>query len=240
MNQNNIFIGLSQDSIKGLETATREGLISPVNWKGKLKSVSGDITHLTDWELEMISKHLNRNKKDIDIDNIKILKNESCKLSDDYSKKVRQAGGWKLNITSTKKGSSRLRLELAHIGILEPSPSQYQAHHIVPTNQGELAPILEKYGIMIDSASNGVFLPVKADIDWPGQVTHSVYADKMFRHGNYYIDYLKQRLNLIEDLPTTDDEKRDHILSLLSETRTYLLTGELDFLYEDKVSVFKR
>jgi hypothetical protein len=104
-----------------------------------------------------------------------------------------------------------------------------------------MAPNLEKYGIRVDSAANGVFLPEIANIDWPGQVTHSFYDnDNMFRHGGNYTNYLKNRLETIEKISNDDETKRDHILNLLSETRTYLLTGELDFLYQDRKPVFKR
>ncbi|MFB6804776.1 AHH domain-containing protein [Peribacillus butanolivorans] len=230
--------GLKETSINGLEIADSQGWIGTAKWSGKLISDSGDITHLSNRELIKLDEFL-QNGKDVETDEIKKLKQEAHICSLEYSKMIGPNKGWLLKLKSTETASPRLGKELVNIGITR--PDHHQAHHIVPFNQGKMAPILQKYGISVDSAANGVFLPEIANKNWPGQVTHSFYDnDNMFRHGGNYIKYLKDRLNTIEEsLFICAKRKRAYILDLLEETRTYLLTGELDFLYQDKQSVFK-
>ncbi|MEH6853178.1 AHH domain-containing protein [Priestia megaterium] len=231
-------LNLNEYSTKGLEMATSYGMIDPKKWSGKLICPSGDITHLTDRELRELDEFL-KNGKDVETDEIKKLKQQAHNLSKLYSCKIGQNNGWVLKLDLKGTASSRLRKELENIGVKAPEDRRVQAHHIIPFKQGEMAPILQKYGISVDSAANGVFLPEVANKYWPGEVTHSSYANnKMFCHGGNYIKYLQDRLNTIEKLFSEDETKRDHILDLLNETRTYLLTGELDFLYQHKQPVF--
>lgn len=230
--------GLNDYSIEGLRMAASEGWIDPTKWSGRLISDSGDITHLSDRELKKLDEFLIYGKN-VETDKMIELKQEAHIRSEEYSEKIGLHKGWELKLSLTEKASPRLGKELECIGIMR--PKKHQAHHIIPYNQGKMAPILEKYGIRVDSAANGVFLPEAANKNWPGQVTHSSYDNSnMFRHGFNYTNYLQDRLCIIDDLCKTIEEKRENVLSLLEETRTYLLTGELHFLYQDHESFFKK
>lgn len=55
----------------------------------------------------------------------------------------------------------------------------------------------------------------------------------MFRHGQEYIDYMKENLRDIDTSNLSPEVKKERILSFLEETREGLLTGKLEILYQD-------
>lgn len=86
-----------------------------------------------------------------------------------------------------------------------------------------------------------MFLPRKESIDWPGQVTHHAFSNfdrkgnPMFRHGDAYIEYIKENLRRIDRLNINKEIKRIEIINFLNKTRKDLMTGKIDFLYKDKL-----
>ncbi|OAX45221.1 hypothetical protein gpAD87_30185 [Paenibacillus sp. AD87] len=229
---------LNQQSISKLNAAADEGIITPNQWTGKLECKSGDLEHLTQRELQEINKLLIAGKN-VDADRIMTLRNQSSKLAEDYSDKVKGSNGWELSkeYPASRQDSVVLGKELEEAGITRPPDSQ--AHHLVPVNQGGLRELIEKYGININSSANGVFLPQKAMSDWPGQVTHFPFnnidkkGNPMFRHGQEYIKYMRKNLLDIDKLPVSQQIKKERILAFLEETREGLLTGKIEILYED-------
>ncbi|PGZ98488.1 hypothetical protein COE51_11575 [Bacillus pseudomycoides] len=176
----------------------------------------------------------------VDLDQIKSLREQASQLADDYATKIRSDEKW-TQLTkehaASEQPSTILGHELENAGI--PRPPKHEAHHITPYNQGRLRKYIEKYGIDGNSAANGVFLPQNYSPNWPGQVTHSVWNNldekgkMMFRHGKDYIRYLSDNLKAIDELPISNQLKREEILGFLEETRNGLLTGKIDFLYKD-------
>ncbi|WP_167763072.1 hypothetical protein [Bacillus cereus] len=55
----------------------------------------------------------------------------------------------------------------------------------------------------------------------------------MFRHGNKYIQYLSEKLTTIDQLPISNQFKREETLRFIEGTRNGLLTGKIDFLYKN-------
>ena len=229
---------LNQQSKAKLNAAADEGIITPNQWTGKLECKSGDLEHLTQRELQEINKLL-VDGKNVNADRIMTLRNQSSKLAEEYSDKVKESNGWELSkeYKPSYKDSAILGKELEEAGITRPPGSQ--AHHLVPVNQGGLRELIEKYGININSSANGVFLPQKAMPDWPGQVTHFPFenfdkkGNPMFRHGQEYIKYMSDKLTKIDKSKLSPELKKERILSLLEETREGLLTGKLEILYQD-------
>ncbi|MGG3193017.1 MULTISPECIES: T7SS effector LXG polymorphic toxin [Priestia] len=127
--------------------------------------------------------------------------------------------------------------ELKNAGIIRPKNSQ--AHHIVPVNDGGMREYLEKYGIDINSAANGVFITAKEFKFWPGQVVHHLYGDywltgkSFWGHGKAYKKHLDVELRRIDSLNISPLMKKDLILELLEDTREGLFTGRIDFLYKN-------
>lgn len=86
--------------------------------------------------------------------------------------------------------------------------------------------LLEKNGIDINSAVNGVFLPKKEHVDWPGQITHNAFNNfdskgrPMFRHGKLYVDYVKDEFERIDRFPISKEAKRRRIIAFLEDTRS--------------------
>ena len=229
---------LNQQSKAKLNAAADEGIITPNQWTGKLECKSGDLEHLTQRELQEINKLL-VDGKNVNADRIMTLRNQSSKLAEEYSDKVKESNGWELSkeYKPSYKDSAILGKELEEAGITRPPGSQ--AHHLVPVNQGGLRELIEKYGININSSANGVFLPQKAMPDWPGQVTHFPFenfdkkGNPMFRHGQEYIKYMSENLRDIDKSNLSPAVKKERMLSFLEETREGLLTGKLEILYQD-------
>ncbi|OZQ60730.1 hypothetical protein, partial [Paenibacillus taichungensis] len=128
---------LNQQSISKLNAAADEGIITPNQWTGKLECKSGDLEHLTQRELQEINKLLIAGKN-VDADRIMTLRNQSSKLAEDYSDKVKESNGWELSkeYPASRQDSIVLGKELEEAGITRPPDSQ--AHHLVPVNQGGL------------------------------------------------------------------------------------------------------
>ncbi|HYK74647.1 MAG TPA: transglutaminase domain-containing protein [Pseudoneobacillus sp.] len=231
--------GWSVDSAVQLTKATEDGILTPNAWNGKLVSQSGDATHLTERELSAINKVL-KEGKDVDADVIKSLKNQANNLADTYVSKINDLSADTLANLSKTYGDSTapskiLSDELANAGITR--PADVETHHIVPAKQAgqDIVNILQRNGIHINSAANGVHLPAIDNPAWPGQVTHNAFlnltdsGNPMFRHGQVYIDYIASNIRAIDEAGLG----RDVMIDFLNETRQKLLNGEIDFLYKD-------
>ncbi|MBJ8007948.1 MULTISPECIES: AHH domain-containing protein [Bacillus cereus group] len=232
-------VRLNEESIAWFSNALKNEKIHPNDWKGKLSCVSGDGKHLTERELKYINQELKKGH-DVDLDQIKSLREQASQIADDYAIKIRSDEKW-TQLTKehavSKQPSTILGHELENAGITR--PPRHEAHHIIPNKQGGLRKYIEKYGIDVNSASNGVFLPQNYHPNWPGQITHSARnnlnekGDMMFRHGDQYIRYLSEKLKTIDRLPISHQLKREEILKFIENTRNNLLTGKIEFLYKD-------
>lgn len=199
-------VGLNEESIAWFSNALKNEKIHPNDWKGKLSCVSGDGKHLTERELKYINQELKKGH-DVDLDQIKSLREQASQIADDYAIKIRSDEKW-TQLTKehavSKQPSTILGHELENAGITR--PPRHEVHHIIPNKQGGLRKYIEKYGIDVNSASNGVFLPQNYHPNWPGQITHSARnnlnekGDMMFRHGDQYIRYLSEKLKTIDYL----------------------------------------
>lgn len=130
--------------------------------------------------------------------------------------------------------SKILRDEMYNAGIY---CQQYEnaAHHIVAYDADEAQPardILDKYGIELNSASNGVFLPTEYHAEFGNVAYHNG------GHTNDYYNYVNDQLLKVQDeideknlYIEGDDESRRYCAGLvckkIQEIRIELLTGKL-------------
>ncbi|OCG57543.1 hypothetical protein A9G41_04345 [Gilliamella sp. Nev5-1] len=108
--------------------------------------------------------------------------------------------------------SCKLGKALEEAGIVRPANTA--AHHIVPVGARNAAPaqkILEKYGIDINGAKNGVFLPTKDNKTLPG-IRHNG------RHPNDYINEVNKRLRNADKIGTKEaiEAELQNIANILS------------------------
>ncbi|MEH7468532.1 T7SS effector LXG polymorphic toxin [Priestia megaterium] len=237
----------NQASKAKLAAAVKEGLVDPASWKGSLVAPSKDVTHLTNRELQAINLRLSKEKilkiipvkRKVNADRIQRLRLMAAKKAEQYANQVRKNQAWTLQKTHSKSKQDSVILsdELKNAGIIRPKNSQ--AHHIVPVNDGGMREYLEKYGIDINSAANGVFITAKEFKFWPGQVVHHLYGDywltgkSFWGHGKAYKKHLDVELRRIDSLNISPLMKKDLILELLEDTREGLFTGRIDFLYKN-------
>nr|WP_263324589.1 polymorphic toxin-type HINT domain-containing protein [Neobacillus sp. Marseille-Q6967] len=137
--------------------------------------------------------------------------------------------------------SARLGDALQKAGINPPDAvapiNSWQAHHIVPEGAKYQAAVdaratLSKYGIDINSATNGVWLPnvpgytKYTEPDWDGGMYVATHNG---RHLNNYFDYVNNRLD--ETVEALEGESDEVIAEAIEETiqdiRHELLTAEI-------------
>lgn len=104
---------------------------------------------------------------------------------------------------------------------MKPPPYSNQAHHIIPEGMdvhelNEARAIMERYGVEVNSASNGVFLPDAIKLPHAGSA--AVHSGS---HTQEYARYVAR--HLIDGNP----ESADDIALLLNELREELLKGTL-------------
>lgn len=117
--------------------------------------------------------------------------------------------------------SEILRAELKDAGVTNP-PYSNQAHHIIPEAEMrypsavEARQILEKYGVDINSASNGVFLP-----DAPNYPHAGSAAVHRGSHTEAYYKYVR------DELVNADVHSADDVVDVLDNIRRDLLNGSI-------------
>ncbi len=103
--------------------------------------------------------------------------------------------------SSTKPSSKKLRDNMIASGQKEPSYNN-AAHHIVAGSSPKAAEsraILDKYGININSADNGVFLPTDKDVT--GVAYHpSLHTDEYYRKVNTLLENASSKEDVIDIL----------------------------------------
>lgn len=123
---------------------------------------------------------------------------------------------------------------------LTPGIRNWEAHHIIP--QGGTAGVfitmqnkLKSLGIDINSAANGVWLPVKSGVTPPVDYFNIINTETLIewkvashkKHSTNYGDYLYAR---IKDLTT-----KEEILHEISQVRNLLLDGDIDLVNPTKL-----
>ena len=122
--------------------------------------------------------------------------------------------------------SDILRAELKKAGVIPP-PYVNAAHHIVAKNAKEARPaqkIMKKYGIDLNSAANGVFLPYKKNLTYANNATVHIGS-----HSNDYYKYVNQKLReKVNSIKRARREVSAHdIAETLDEVRKGLLDGSI-------------
>ena len=101
-----------------------------------------------------------------------------------------------------------------------PRPANSEAHHIVPETAQSAAPardILNKHGIDINGADNGVFLPNRHNTDGLPGIEHNG------RHPDDHIDDINRRIGEADKIGG-----KVHVLKELSAMRNILLSARRD------------
>ncbi|WP_227743398.1 AHH domain-containing protein [Hafnia alvei] len=101
-----------------------------------------------------------------------------------------------------------------------PRPANSEAHHIVPERAPSAGPardILNKHGIDINGADNGVFLPSRHNTDGLPGIKHSG------KHPNPHISDINDRIKSADELGG-----KPAVLRELNNIRTVLLTAKRD------------
>ena len=119
-----------------------------------------------------------------------------------------------------KSDSYILRQELKDAGI-EPPPYPNAAHHIVPVKDKRAKAardILSEYGIDLNAAVNGVFLPRVKEHKWVGDESRHIGG-----HSLDYINYVTNRLRRVRSYGGSQAD----IVDVLNDIRSELLSGSL-------------
>ena len=114
--------------------------------------------------------------------------------------------------------SQILKQELYSAGVAGP-PYKFAAHHIVPIKDPKAEKareILATYGIELNSAANGVFLPME---------TNKYTGDTALHIGGHSNDYIKQVTRRLEEADEAGGEKS--VITELNNIRKDLLDGKL-------------
>ena len=117
------------------------------------------------------------------------------------------------------KPSQILKNELHEAGVPYP-PYGFASHHIVPVQHPrakEARDILKSYGIELNSAANGVYLPYETNEFVGDTVLH------IGNHYNKYIDVVTEKLNEVVEFGGTKED----IVNSLNEIRAGLLDGSI-------------
>lgn len=132
-------------------------------------------------------------------------------------------------IYSVSDNNTTLKANLYNSGAEYP-PYSFAAHHIVPKNEKaaqQAVKILKKYGIDINSAANGVFLP-SGKGNTSRVVLETIHTG---RHTKEYIEYVNQRIEEIDMIITINKlsykEAQQLICEELHKIRKDLLNGIL-------------
>lgn len=139
-------------------------------------------------------------------------------IADFYFSKV--ASKTKVSGNFSGSPSEILRAELKDAGVTTP-PNANQAHHIIPEGMdipelNEARAIMNRYGVDLNSASNGVFLPNAKDLPHAGSATvHS---------GSHTAEYARYVANAIKRANPTSAAD---ITEVLNRLRKELLNGTL-------------
>lgn len=143
----------------------------------------------------------------------------------------------KYSTNETGRGDSPsviLRESLKNAGIAKP-PFKDAAHHIVAyeSKKAEVArKILLEYGIDLNSAANGVFLPMKKNSYVSTEAMHSGgHSDKYFENVSSRIQNTKKKAKL---LSLSKEETIRLICDELQEIRKDLLSGKLIICDKEK------
>ena len=132
-------------------------------------------------------------------------------------------------IYSVSDNNTTLKANLYNSGAEYP-PYSFAAHHIVPKGEELAKPsveILKRYGIDINSAANGVYLPTGE-----GNTSRVIFeSEHLGRHPKKYILYINDRLNEIDSYIVknnmTKKEAQKIICDELHKIRQDLLNGKL-------------
>ncbi|MDU1315424.1 MAG: AHH domain-containing protein, partial [Clostridium septicum] len=139
-------------------------------------------------------------------------------IADFYFSKV--ANKTKVSGKFSGSASDILRAELKDAGVITP-PYKHQAHHIIPEGMdvpelNEVRAIMQRYGVDLNSASNGVFLPDAPDLPYAGSET--------VHRGSHTADYARYVAKAIIDVKP---QSADDIVDVLNNLRKKLLNGTL-------------
>ena len=122
------------------------------------------------------------------------------------------------NYEPSLPSSQILKQELYSAGVAGP-PYKFAAHHIVPIKDPKAEKareILATYGIELNSAANGVFLPME---------TNKYTGDTALHIGGHSNDYIKQVTRRLEEADEAGGEKS--VITELNNIRKDLLDGKL-------------
>ena|GEM_PF-1897674 len=113
------------------------------------------------------------------------------------------------NTGITRRNSDKLRQNLHDVGIDCPS-DEYQAHHIVPSRNPNLdairaREILNKFGIDINSAKNGIYIPGKLNGHFNNKDYMKAVADALSKAENR-----EEALTILDDIRNTILIKGDY------------------------------
>ena len=146
----------------------------------------------------------------------------SGKSSDDITKYYFSKVARRTKVTGKYSGSASeiLRAELKNAGVVPP-PYSNQAHHIIPEGMdipelNEVRALMKKYGVDLNSASNGVFLPASPNLPHAGSAT--------VHRGSHTIEYARYVAKAIIDV---EPQSADDIVDVLNSLRKKLLNGTL-------------
>ena len=120
----------------------------------------------------------------------------------------------------TGSASDILRAQLKDVGVITP-PYKHQAHHIIPEGMdvpelNEARSIIQRYGVDLNSASNGIFLPDAPNLPHAGSAT--------VHRGSHTAEYARYVANAIKRAnPTSASD----ITEILNRLRRELLNGTL-------------
>ncbi len=139
-------------------------------------------------------------------------------IADFYFSKVAR----KTKVSGKYSGSASeiLRAELKDAGVITP-PFANEAHHIVPEGMNipelnEVRALMKRYGVDLNSASNGVFLPNAPNLPHAGSAT--------VHRGSHTVEYAKY---VAKHIQNNNPQSAADIAELLNELRVKLLNGTL-------------